>query len=74
MRNGTVRIAGPATKEEKADWDDILSEEAVLEDSYAQLIEANASETDPGEIEDNLKYIAIGEEKLKRVRKLMPGK
>lgn len=73
VRNGTVRIAGPATKKEKADWDDILSEKAVLEDSVAQLIEANENETDPKEIEDNLKYIAIGEEKLERVRKLMPG-
>mgnify|MGYP001597898680 CR=1 FL=1 len=73
VRNGTVRIAGPATKEEKAEWDDILSERVILEDSVAQLIEANKSETDPEEIEDNLRVIAIGEEKLEKIRKLMPG-
>lgn len=70
--NGTVRIAGPATKEEKADWDDILGNKAILEDSVAQLIEANENETDPEEIEDNLKFIMIGEEKLKMIRKLIP--
>lgn len=71
VRNGTVRIAGPATKEEKADWDDILSNKAILEDSVAQLIEANENETDPEEIEDNLKFIMIGEGKLAKFRKLM---
>ena len=72
VRNGTIRIAGPATKEEKAEWDDILREKTILEDSVTQLIEANKSETDPDEIEDNLRVIAIGEEKLKEIRKRMP--
>ena len=71
MRNGTIRIAGPATKEEKAEWDDILSEKAIPEDSVAQLIEANESVTDPDEIEDNLKFFAIGEEELEIFRKLL---
>lgn len=73
VRNGTVRMIGPATKEEKAEWDAILAEKAVLEDCVAQLRQANETETDPEEIEDNLRYIAIGEEKLALVRKLMPG-
>lgn len=73
VRNGTVRIAGPATKEEKAEWDAVLSEKAVLEDSVARLIEDNETETDPDEIEDNLRYIAIGREKLAKIRELMPG-
>lgn len=73
VRRGTVRMAGPATKEEKAEWDAILAEKAVLEDCVAQLREANETETDADEIEDNLRYIAIGEEKLALVRKIMPG-
>ena len=72
IRSGTVRFAGPATKEEKAEWDAVLSERAVLEESVAALIEANEMETDPEEIKDNLKFIAIGEEKLKMIRKLVP--
>ncbi|MDI3335663.1 DUF5681 domain-containing protein [Defluviimonas aestuarii] len=73
VRNGTVRMVGPATKEEKAEWDAILAEKAVLEDSVAQLRQANETETDPEEIADNLRYIALGEEKLVLVRKIMPG-
>ena len=72
VRNGTARMVGPATKEEKAEWDAILAEKAVLEDCVAQLREANETETDPEEIEDNLSFIAIGEEKLALVRKIMP--
>ncbi len=73
VRSGTVRMLGPATKEEKAEWDAILAERVVLEDCVAQLRQANEAETDPEEIEDNLRYIALGEEKLALVRKLMPG-
>src|SRR5690606_28761483 len=57
VRRGTVRIAGPATKEEKAEWDAILATKSVLEDSVAQLRKANETETDPEEIADNLRYI-----------------
>ncbi|WP_261391084.1 MULTISPECIES: hypothetical protein [Roseovarius] len=39
----------------------------MLEDSVAKLIEANKTETDSGQIEDNLRYIAIGQEKLARL-------
>lgn len=73
VRSGTVRMLGPATKEEKAEWDAILAERVVLEDCVARLRQANEAETDPEEIEDNLRYIALGEEKLALVRKLMPG-
>ncbi len=45
----------------------------MLEDSVAQLVEANKTETDPEEVEDNRRFIAIGEEKLDQIRKLMPG-
>ena len=73
LRNGTARFAGPATKEEKAEWDAVLSEKAVIEESVAALVEANKTETDREEIEDNLKFIAIGEEKLEMIRRLAPG-
>lgn len=73
VRNGTVRICGPASKEEQAEWDAIIAEKAVLEDCVAQLRAANEAETDPDEIEDNLRFIALGEEKLALVRKIMPG-
>lgn len=73
VRRGTVRIAGPATKEEKAEWDAILATKSGLEDSVALLREANETETDPEEIADNLRYIALGEEKLALIRKIMPG-
>ncbi len=72
IRAGTVRLAGPATKEEKVEWDYILEQKAILEKSVAALVEANETETDPDEIEDNLRFIAIGEEKLEKVRKLIP--
>lgn len=73
VRRGAVHITGPATKEEKAEWDAILAERAMLEDSVAQLRLANETETDPGEIEDNLRFIAIGEKKLAMIRKVVPG-
>ena len=73
VRDCDVRIAGPATKEEKAEWDAILSEKAVLEDSVARLIEANETETDPDEIEDNLKFIEMGREKIEAIERLMRG-
>ncbi len=73
VRNGTVRIAGPASREEQAEWDAIIAEKAVLEDCVAQLRAANEAETDPDEIDDNLRLIALGEEKLALVRKIMPG-
>lgn len=72
-RLATVRIVGPATKEEKAEWDGILATKAVIEDSIAQFRLANETETDPAEIEDNLRYIALGEEKLEMVRKIILG-
>jgi hypothetical protein len=71
IRNGSVRIAGPATKQEKAEWDAILAEKAVLEDCVAKLRRTNESETDPDEVADNLRFIAIGEEKLAQVRKII---
>ena len=73
IRSGSVRFAGPATKEEKAEWDFILNEKAVLEESIAALIDANETEADPAEVEDNLKFIAIGEEKLEFIRNVIPG-
>lgn len=73
IRSGSGRFAGPATKEEKAEWDAILNEKAVLEESVAALIDANETEENPAEIEDNLKFNAIGEEKLEIIRKLIPG-
>lgn len=39
----------------------------------AELIEANETETDPDEIEDNLRFIEIGREKLEMIAKLLPG-
>lgn len=38
----------------------------------ASLVEANETETDPDEVEDNLKYIAMGAEKPGKFRKLFP--
>ena len=72
VRNGDVRIAVPATKQEKAEWDAVLSEKAVLEDSVAKLIEANKTEADPHAIADNLRFIAIGQDQLEKIEKLMP--
>jgi hypothetical protein len=72
IRKGSVHFAGPATKEEKAEWDYVLEQKAILEESIAALIEANETETDQEEIEDNLRFIAIGEEKLEKIRRIMP--
>ena len=49
-----------------------LSEKAVLEDSVAKLIEANETEADPDAIADNLRFIAIGQDQLEKIEKLMP--
>ena len=73
IRAGSVHFAGPATKEEKAEWDRIPAEKESLEESVAALIEANKTETDPEEIEDNLKFIATGEQKLEKLKRLLPG-
>ncbi|MFZ1726632.1 MAG: DUF5681 domain-containing protein [Albidovulum sp.] len=72
MRKGTVRLAGPVTKAEKVEWDDILQQKASLEDCVALLRKANETEDDPEVIEDNLRFIAMGEEKLSAVRRFIP--
>ena len=72
IRSGSAWFVGPATKELKAEWDSILNEKKVLEDSVAALMEVNVTEADPAEIEGNLKFIAIGKEKSETIRKLIP--
>ena len=47
MKRGTARIIGPATKEEKARWDDMLARKADFEDEIRDLREMLETETDP---------------------------
>lgn len=47
LNRGTARIIGPATKEEKARWDDMLARKADFEDEIRDLREMLETETDP---------------------------
>ncbi|MDF0596868.1 DUF5681 domain-containing protein [Psychromarinibacter halotolerans] len=73
VRSGSVRIVGPATREEKAIWDEVFREKEMLEDCIAQLRSANETATDPAEIQDNLKFIEMGERKLADLNRVWRG-
>ncbi len=47
MRQGTVRIAVPSTREEKAKWDRLIARKADFEEDVVELKAMLSDETDP---------------------------
>jgi hypothetical protein len=72
FRSGTVRFAGPMSKEEKAEWDEILARRDILREGIAGLSEALETEEDPEERADIEWHIRHGEEALARIAQVMP--
>lgn len=72
FRAGTVRFAGPMSKEEKAEWDEILARREILREGIAGLTEALETEEDPDECADIERYIRQGEEALARIARVVP--
>ena len=50
VREGTARIVGPATREEKAEWDHWVSRKAIFEEELQELQATLEEETDEGRI------------------------
>jgi hypothetical protein len=73
FRAGTVRFAGPMSKEEKAEWDDILARREILRDGIAGLTEALETEEDPNERADIEWHIRQGKEALARIARVIPA-
>lgn len=72
FREGTARIIGPMTAEEKVEWDDLLQTRRVLRDGRADLIGVLEAEQDPGEREDIQRHIDLADEHLDRLDKVLP--
>lgn len=71
-RSGTARIMGPMTKEEKAEWDDLVRTKKVLEDGIADLTEVLETEEVKEERADIVRHIQLGQESLGAIRKVIP--
>lgn len=69
IRSGTVRLVGPATKEEQVKWEAMLDQKATLEECIAELIELNEIITDPQIIEENQRCIDLGTERLQQIER-----
>jgi hypothetical protein len=72
FRSGTVRFAGPMTKEEKAEWDQILSWRQSLLDSIEGLEDALTAEEDPEEIADIHRHLVVAQETLAKIDQAIP--
>lgn len=71
-RNGTARIAGPMTKEEKADYDHWKAQKPRLREVVADLREGLEEEDDPDERADIQRHIDMGEDLLAKIRRAIP--
>jgi hypothetical protein len=71
FRSGTVRFAGPMSKEEKAEWDDMLQRRQVLLESIEGLEEALETEEDPDEVADIRRHLEIARQVLARIEPLV---
>lgn len=71
-RSGTARIMGPMTKEEKAEWDDLVRTKKVLEDGLADLTEMLATVENEDERADIERHIQLGQESLDVVKMAVP--
>ena len=71
FREGTVRFVGPMSKEEKAEWDDMLRWRQVLLDNIEGLEDALETEDDPDEIADIRRHLDIARETLARIEPLL---
>lgn len=71
IRAGTARIMGPATKEEKAAYDQLVQQKADLERNMAHLRRALRRQADPAERADIERHLRIGEETLEIMRRVV---
>lgn len=72
MREGTIRMAGPMTKEEKALVDMWQDRKPEIREAVEHLRENLAHETDPVEIADLQKHIDTGEKLLANITEALP--
>jgi len=63
---------GPMTREEKAEWDDLVRTKKSLEDGIADLTEVLATEEDEAERADIERHIQMGQENLDTIRMVIP--
>ena len=72
MRTGTVKMRGPMTREEKADWDELVELKTSLSENVEDLKVSILSETDPEECTEIQKHIELGEKLLAQIRRGIP--
>jgi len=67
MNEGTVRMSGPLTKEDKARYDLWAKQRPEVEEAVSELKLVLETETDPKERKDIIKHIDIGEDLLAKL-------
>lgn len=72
MRDGTVRMTGPMTREEKAMLDDWAARKPQIREAVANLRENLEDEPDPAERADIQKHIEMGEKLLGEITQAIP--
>lgn len=72
MRDGTVRMTGPMTKEEKAMLDDWEARKPQIREAIANLKENLKDEPDPAERADIQKHMEMGEKLLGEIMNAIP--
>ena len=73
MREGTVRMVGPMTREEKAEVDHWREKLPLIAEAVADLREQLPYETDPEERASIEEHIRIGEEMTEKISKALEG-
>lgn len=72
FRTGSVHFAGPMTKEEKIEFDDLIRTKEVLRDGIRELTALLETEEDPQEYEDIERHIRLGHESLEYILRAIP--
>ncbi|MGJ5620419.1 DUF5681 domain-containing protein [Sulfitobacter sp. MF3-043] len=72
FRTGSVHFAGPMTKEEKVEYDDLIRTKEVLRDGIRDLTTLLETEDDPQECEDIECHIRLGQESLEYILRAIP--
>ncbi len=72
FRTGSVHFAGPMTKEEKVEYDNLIRTKQVLRDGIIELQAVLETEEDPQECEDIERHIRLGLESLECILTAIP--
>ena len=72
LRQGTARIVGPATPEEKAEWDEMVEMKQALMVALPDLYPPLETTTDPEELLELKSHIERCEENLEMLRQVIP--